>query len=143
MSWLKPSLRLALTLSLALNLFLAAMLAAPHVFPPPPRERGEARIMERILSRLPEADRPAFQAAHERHAPTLQRSFEAMRESRARMREALGSEPFDPAKFDRAVEDWRKTSDAARQAMHAMMLDAAPKMSSMGRVALVPGPRRD
>ena len=139
----RPSLRLALTLSLALNLFLIAVLAAPHLLPKPPRERGEARFTERILRRLPEADRPAFQAAHERHAATLQRSFDAMRDSRARMREALGSEPFDPAKFDRAVEDWRKTSDAARQAYHAMMLDAAPKMSSSGRVALVPGSRRD
>ena len=143
MSWLKPSLRLALTLSVAVNLFLLAVIAAPHVFPPPPRERGEARVVERILRQLPEPDRPAFQAAHERHAPTLQRTFEAVRESRARMREALGSEPFDPAKFDRAVEDWRKTSDAARQAIHAMMLDAAPKMSSQGRVALVPGSKRD
>jgi uncharacterized membrane protein len=137
------SLRLALTLSLALNLFLAATLAAPYLFPPPPRERGEARITERNQRRLPEADRPAFEAAHERHAATLRRSFEAMRTSRAKMREALGAEPFDAGKFSRAVEDWRSSSDATQQAFYAMMLDAAPKMSSAGRLALLPGPRRD
>ena len=138
----KPSLRLALTLSLALNLFLLAVLAAPHVIPSPPRERGEARMAERIAKRLPEADRPIFRSAHERHAGTLQRTFQAVRDSRQQMREALGEEPFDPAKFDQAVRNWRQTSDAAQQAIYAMMLDAAPKLSREGRVALLPGPRR-
>lgn len=142
MRWPKPSLRLALTLSLALNLFLLAVLAAPYVFPSPPRQRGEARMAERIVQRLPEADRPIFRSAHERHAATLQRTFQAVREARAQMRDALGAEPFDPAKFDQAVRTWRQTSDAAQQAIHAMMLDAAPRMSVEGRVALLPGPRR-
>lgn len=143
MSWFKPSGRLLLTLSLALNLFLIAVLAAPHLLPAPPRAPGETRIAERIARRLPEADRPAFRAAHERHEATLRRTFEAMRESRTRMREALSAEPFDAAKFGRAVDDWRQTSDAAQQAMHAMILDAAPKMSAQGRVDLVPGRQRD
>ena len=75
--------------------------------------------------------------------PAIPRTFDATRESRARMREALGSEPFDAAKFGRAVQDWRQTSDAAQQAVHAMLLEAALKMSAKGRAALVPGRARD
>lgn len=142
MARFRPSLRLALTLSLALNLFLLAVLAAPHLFPPS-RERGEARFIERITRRLPEADRPAFREAHERHAERLRQAIEAMRESRAGMRAALGAEPYDPEALARAAETWRQASDAARQVFESMIQDAAPAMSPEGRVALVPGRRRD
>lgn len=138
-----PSLRLALIASLAVNVFLIAAFAAPHLMPDRPRERSESRIAERIAGRLPEADRPIFRETHARHQAELARSFETMREARRQVRATLEAEPFDRAAFDRAAEASQQASEAAQGAIHAMIAEAAPRMSAKGRRFLAPGPRRD
>lgn len=143
MAFPRPSLRAALILSLAANVFLIAVFAAPHLLPPPPRERGENRIAERIARRLPEPDRPVFREAHARHQAALARSFDALGASRARMRETLSAQPFDAATFARAAAESQRASDLVQTAIYAMIADAAPQMSAKGRQFLVPGPRRD
>jgi len=137
------TLRAALVLSLVVNAFLLAILAAPHLAPPPPRERGEARIADRIARRLPEPDRPAFREAHARHEVALGRSFDALRQSRQQVRATLEAEPFDPAAFGRAAGEAQRASDAVQVAIYAMIAEAAPSMSPRGRQLLVPGSRRD
>lgn len=137
------TLRLGLVLSLALNLFLAAALAAPHVLPPPPGRDREARIVERIVERLPAEDRPVFRDAHARHADKLKSEFQAWRQARADARAALAAEPLDAAALERALAESRRASEAIQATMHAVTLEAAPKMSPEGRRGLLPGPRRD
>ncbi len=92
--------------SVVLNLVLGGTLAWQAWRGPPPR--GFDGMMARLEHRLPEADRPAFQAAIARQRATLAPKLEALREARPKVDAAVAREPFDPAALRGAAEDWAR-----------------------------------
>lgn len=128
--------RHVLIASLALNLFLAGVVgvwALRPVFrgPPPPPEVGG--MMDRMASRVPEADRPILRQAFGKHREDMARLFREARQSQQAVRAALRAEPFDIGAYDAASERVRKTRTAIEATMQSATREAVMAMSPEGR----------
>ena len=98
-------LRAVLGASLALNLVLAGVLLA-GLGRPAPQPRGFERMMARIETALPEADRPKFHAVLTAERDRYEAPLAALRAARAEVDAAMRREPFDPAALRAAMEEW-------------------------------------
>jgi uncharacterized membrane protein len=139
MSALPSRYRYLLLASLALNLLLASALTVVHWHPfhdaPAGAERRWARVPDpRALARTLEAeDRAILLEVIERHRAELGEHFRPLGSARRELAEALRREPFDPAQMDAAFQHMRAAEGGTADAMHAFMLDLAPKISAAGR----------
>lgn len=120
-------LRLILILSLALNLILLGGLAGHrwHRFwhqPLPPSER----LVNRIVSHVPPPARKALREALEDHRGELLAALGALRQAQIAKHEALGAEPFDPARLAAAYAEVRQKL----MALHVVFGEAAVEAAS-------------
>ena len=69
-----------------------------------------------------------------------------LREARLGVREALATEPLDRAALDAALAELRAATSASQEALHGVIVDAAPALPAAERVPLAelagPGRRR-
>jgi len=124
-----------LTASLALNVFLGTVLVVvynPH-HPPPP---GIAQIAERIAETLPPADAVILREIVAVRAPAIESGNRMMRGFPDRVRAVLGKENFDPEALRPLFSDFVAVHQQMDEALAALVIEAASRMSPEGRAAL-------
>lgn len=141
MSALPGRFRALLLLSLALNLALGAALLMLHWQPFHDHGGGDRRWSRvpdpRALAHALEAgDREILQEVLERHRPALVEQFRPLGQARRGLAEALRTEPFDPSRMDAAFAQMRAAEGGGAEAMHAFMMDLAPRISAAGRIRI-------
>lgn len=125
-------LRAALGASVVLNLVLAGVLLAGPLRPAT-QPRGFERMVARIETALPEADRPKFHAVLEAERGRYEGPLAALRAARAQVDSAMMREPFDPAALRAAMQDWSDRWVAFSAAYRDMMVQAMAAISPEGR----------
>jgi uncharacterized membrane protein len=127
-------LAVGLLLSLGLNLFLGALMVGRWM-----RHEGpEARLFgkfERVLDRLPEADREPFRRLLDLYRPSLESEFEKLRAAKIRIGDLLAAQPLDEAALRAALNDAQRGSLAIQDRSQLLVLEAAH--------GLPPADRRD
>lgn len=121
--------------SVVLNLVLGGLyLATPAK--PDRAMRGFDRMVARIETALPEADRPRFRAVLEAERGRYAEPLAALRDSRRDVDAAMAREPFDPvalrAALDRSSDRWLAFS----QAFSATLVHAVAEVSPEGRARI-------
>src|SRR5690606_31577611 len=84
---------------------------------------------------LPDAERERVRAIWERNRDAVRDEFRAMREARARFREALTAEQFDPAAAQAALDELYARKEAARAGMETKIFEIAESLSPEQRRA--------
>jgi len=122
----------ALGASVALNLVLAGLLlaGAPQ---PAAQPRGFERMVARVETALPEADRPKFHAVLEAERNRYEAPLAALRAARAEVDAAMTREPFEPEALRAAMQDWSDRWVAFSAAYRDMMVQAMAAISPEGR----------
>lgn len=141
MSALPGRFRALLLLSLALNLALCVALVMLRWQPFHDHGGGDRRWSRvpdpRALAHALEADdRQILTEVLERHRPALVEQFRPLGQARRGLAEALRTEPFDPGRMDAAFAQMRAAEGGGAEAMHAFMMDLAPRISAAGRVRI-------
>lgn len=132
-----PSFRLLLPLSLMVNAFLAGMLLSqwyghPGAPPPPPPPRPE-RMIEDMAAVLPPVDAAILRQSFAKNTGGLKQPPRRHDDMIERMRQALDTEPFDPAALRQVFSDGRHNRDVIDNAIEAALVEAAATMSPEGR----------
>lgn len=130
--------RVFLVLSLALNLFLGGVMVAWHMRPPPPPPQGPwfERMIQRMSTDLPPADRDVLQAAYQTRKGELDRMDKDVQAARERVGAAMRAQPYDPAALDKAMADARDAREPVLESVEQAVAEAAAKMSPEGRMKL-------
>ena len=142
MSAMPHRFRYLLLASLALNLLLGATLIATHWHSVQSQSHGGDRRWARVpdpralAHALGEADRKILLEVIERHRDGLSAHFRPLGAARRELAEALRAEPFDPANMEAAFLHMRGAEGGTADAMHAFMIDLAPKISAAGRARI-------
>jgi uncharacterized membrane protein len=117
---------IVLLASLATNLLIAGFVGA-RLFGPP-RPGGE---IERIVAIGVQAFPPEIRDVIEQDARAqrdqMKSLFDAARDARRKMFEAMRADPFDPAALDAAYADVRAKTNALQEAGQKIVLDAIAK----------------
>lgn len=130
--------RVFLALSLALNLFLAGMMIAWHMRPPPPPPPGPwfERMIQRMSTDLPQADRDILQTAYQARKGELDRMDKDVQTARERVGAAMRAQPYDPAALEQAMAEARDAREPVVETVEQAVAEAAAKMSPEGRMKL-------
>ncbi len=134
-------LAIALVISLGLNLFIGGMvmsawLTKRHFGQRQPQIGAMMRPLDlrKGIAALGDADRPTIARIRERFGPALRQQGREMHKAQRDVGRLLKAEELDPAELEAALERLRRGSDAAQEAMHAMMVGIVGE--------LTPEPRR-
>jgi uncharacterized membrane protein len=130
--------RIFLAISLALNLFLAGMMIAWHMRPPPPPPQGPwfERMIQRMSTDLPSADRDLLQASYQARKGELDRMDKDVQAARERVAAAMRAQPYDPAALEQAMAEARDVREPVVETVEQAVAEAAAKMSPEGRMKL-------
>jgi len=129
------SMKWVLTASLALNVFLATVLVViyrPH-HPPPP---DIAEIAGRIAETLPPADAVILREIVAARAPAIESGKRSLRGFPDRVRAVLSRNDFDPEALRPLFADFAASRQRVDDAMAALVIEAATRMSPEGRAAI-------
>ena len=138
--------RLALIGSIALNLFFVGVVGVWAVKPlwrdrpggPGPVAGG---IAERMVQRLPDADKPILGQALQKRQDDIRRLLDEARAAQQDARRSLRANTFDPSAFSAASDRTRAARDGVQAAIHQAVREAATTMSREGRAKLAQPPR--
>ena len=130
--------KIFLVLSLALNLFLAGVMVAWHLRPPPPPPQGPwfERMIQRMSTDLPAADRDILQASYQARKAELDRMDKDVQTARERVGAAMRAQPYDPAALEQAMAEARDAREPVVESVEQAVAEAAAKMSPEGRIKL-------
>jgi len=131
-------LRWAFLVSLALNLFFIGE-AATHVLRNQIDGQGHYKPglrLDAMVETLPTADGTTLRAALDADMDKVTAAHDAYRAAQATARKALQAQPFDQAALDRALADIRAKREVLQRVLHAVVSQAAAKMSPAGRERL-------
>lgn len=117
--------------SLALNLALGAMLAWPAR-----PQRGFERLLARLESVLPAADRAAFHAVVEAERAHYAGALATLRSAGAEVDRAMRQEPHDPAALRAAMAQWSAAWADFNAAFSETLVRALGQVSPAGRAAI-------
>lgn len=124
--------------SVALNLFLLGGIAGALILGPPPGQFGargfppEGFGPGRMLS---PAGREQLHKLHQEDRETLRPQLEALHAARLAMTSAFGSEPFDRAAFDVALQQMQAAEQGLSAAMSERVIRLAKALSPDDRKA--------
>jgi uncharacterized membrane protein len=115
----------ALLVSLALNVLVAGVVLGRLRGPPPGDDFGHVVAM---IARPypPEIQHEIMEEAHDNQGG-LREKFDALRDARRAVFEAMRTEPFDPAKLDAAYANARSTADTMQVAIQGIEAGAIAK----------------
>lgn len=136
--------RIALGVSLALNLLLVGVLgtwAARPLFRSEPPRPDFSRAVDRMAHRLNDDDAAVLRRAYEARRDDIGRLSGSMRAARAKVRDALRAEPFDPGVLGTAMNEASATRASLEGVIQDVMREGAVAMSPDGRRTLARGPR--
>lgn len=133
---------IALLVSVAVNLLLVSAIGTYAL-------RGQDRFgrdrmaagIERMASRLPDADAAKLRSAYQAHAAEFSAAREDVRKLREAVRAALRAQPFDPKALDQATENLASRRAAMDRAFMTLISSAVVQMSPEGRARLLNRPR--
>ncbi len=125
---------LALFASLMAN-FLIGGIAVGHAAKPLPVQ-AEIVSLGPILKSLPEADRRIMRRAFAQHRDDIQKASQAARASATALRAALKANPYDPAKVQSALDDYRRDFHALHDLEQTVFWGAVDHLSPQGRTQL-------
>ena len=141
---------LAVTLvtSLGLNLFFAGMFFSRHNFGEPAwnnsrhghKKRIRKHRLVRLMRQAPELvdteQRPALEALLDKRQQTIYEQIKKLRASRRQLRTQLTAEKLDKKTLSATLEQLQNQSQAARTAVHGMVLEVAENLDDKQRRAL-------
>lgn len=81
------------------------------------------------LSSLPTPLREAMRAKLRENRGEARQMFEGLRAARGELREAIGAEPFDPARLTAAFAELRTTQGALQQNLHGIAVEVVTQMT--------------
>ena len=121
---------IALGVSLALNLALVGFVAGRasvagmrHLAPDP--SLGAFRLVRQ----LPEARREALRPLIREHFRGIRPKLQQLHAAQTKIREALDSEPYEPAQLERALGEFRTALLASQEHSHRALIRLASEMS--------------
>lgn len=141
----------ALLLSLGINLFLGGMLFSRNFFGLSSslsansdggfsRGRGGRGGLMRLMRQAPELVEPARRAEIEallaEHQTAVQEQISGLRAARRQLREQLTAEKLDQNALNDTMRQLQERSQAARDAVHGMVLAVATRLSDSERQKL-------
>ena len=132
--WLLITLAVSLALNLALIGFVAGRASGPgmrHLAPDP--SLGAFRLVRQ----LPEERREALRPLLREHYRGIRPKLRALHASQAKIRDALDSEPYDPAELERALDAFRAALLASQEHSHRALIRVASDMSPDERHQLI------
>ena len=124
----------ALFLSLMGN-FLYGGILVGHAAKPLPAA-AEIVSLGPILKSLPDADRRIMRRNFNQHRDDIQKAAAAAKQSAAALRSALAADPYDQAKLDAALADYRRDFHAMHDLEQSVFWDGAQHISPQGRKQL-------
>lgn len=129
-----------LGVSLALNGLFAAMI---FFHPGHPRDRhGPDVRLGRMEEHLSADSRLILKETVQARRDTLAAEFQAMRDARQGVADALAAEPFDPAGLEAALAGVRAHQEVIQQTVQASFVEAASKLPRDERMKLARGGER-
>lgn len=141
-----PWMRILLVLSLAFNLAIIGLVAG-HVFGDGPDRRSPDAGLWRYGAAMPEPHRRAMLRAMREDRPNWEGARTGLRESRARLADALVAEPFDPGAVAAVLAAERALLGALAERGGAILVAAVERMTDEERrayaAALMEERRRD
>ena len=137
-------LRAVLGASVVLNLVLGGVLLVGQPAPPPaPPRSGFERMLVRLETALPEADRAAFRRVMQEERAHYQAQLEASRAARRAVDAALARNPFDPQALRDANAAWAQRWAEFSEAFGETMVHAMAVVSAEGRAQIAAARGRD
>jgi hypothetical protein len=143
-----PWARWGIALSIALNLFFAAFIGAqawrlqqpeyPHSILARGLATGQVTqdLLRLLAKRLPPADARILQDAFAARMQEITAIQQAASEAMQQVRIDIGRQPFDPDRLRADLLAARATRQKISPIVEAILLDALPRMSNDGRLAL-------
>jgi uncharacterized membrane protein len=129
-----------LVVSVAMNGLFAAMI---FFHPGHPRDRhGPDVRLGRMEEHLSAESRAIMEQTVQARRETLTVEFQAMRDARQGVTDALSAEPFDRAALEAALAAVRAHQDVIRETVQASFVDAASKLPRDERMKLARGGER-
>ena len=130
-------LAIALAVSVGINLFIGGMVTSawlskkPRFGQRPPEIGATMRPLDlrKGIAALGDADRPAIAKVRERFGPALRQQGREMRQAQRDVGRLLKTEDLDPAELEAALGRLRRGSNAAQEAMHAVMVDIVTELT--------------
>lgn len=127
--WTHWLLLASLVLNGLLGGYLIGRLAGPpHWRMPHPPMAGEPSSPF-TLGALPTPLRDAMRAKLRENRGEARKMFEGLRTARGELREAIGAEPFDPARLAAAFAGLRAAQGALQQDLHAIAVEVVTQMT--------------
>jgi uncharacterized membrane protein len=124
----------ALLCSVALNLFLGGMLISriksAHQAGAEPKIE---RMIERMAASVSESDGQVLRTVFRSHQAEIAQRVAALRDAREEARKAFGAEPFNETGLEAAFAQQRQRRQAVHEAIHGVLVEAAPRLSAEGR----------
>jgi uncharacterized membrane protein len=133
----------ALFVSLAFNLFVGGVWVGHRLF----HARGEygethkrefsmMSFAERMARRLPVHERNKYMAVIDGYRPEMASAERQMRDARAKVRDALAADPFDPQALNDALANVRESFTNVQKVFHSALAAAAAALDPDGRKQL-------
>jgi len=129
---------ITLFVSIAVNVLLISAIAAQALGTSGFRSRdrsAESRV-EGLAKHLPRPDADKLRKAFAAHAGDLPAARAELTSALEGLRQALKSEPFDPARLEKALSEMDASRAKVKQIMRAAVVAAAAEMSAEGRARL-------
>jgi len=129
-------------LSLCINLFLVGLMAGHWIYGPPPfgpggPGGGSGRGMEAMINGLPDDVRPVFKQEFGAAKPQFDAARDQMHAARQKLEQAAEADPFDPAAFDQAFDDFQTAMGGMQKVAHQTIGKILPQLSAKQRHDLV------
>ncbi len=123
-------LAIALAISVGLNLFIGGMVASAWLtkkqrFGQRPPEIGAMMRpldLRKGIAALGDADRSAIARVRKQFGPALRQQGREMREAQREVGRLLKTGELEPAELEAALKRLRRSSDAAQETMHGLMV---------------------
>lgn len=132
--WLIAGLVVSLAANLALLGFIAGRFGAPEW----PRLSADPMLgAMHVIRQLPEERRDALQPLLRPHLREMRATFPALRRAQHEIHEALTAEPFEVARLDAALGEFRTALLASQKAGHASLVELAAAMTPSERRQLL------
>jgi uncharacterized membrane protein len=127
--------------SLCLNLFLVGLMAGHWIEGPGffghGGPDGPRRGFEAMIAGVPEDLRPMVKQKFEAAKPQFQAQREQIRAARDKLAAAAKADPFDPAAFDQAFQDFQQAMSGMGAIAHQTIREILPQIPAAQRKQLV------
>jgi len=127
--------------SLCVNLFLVGLMAGHWIYGPGFFGRGgpdgPRRGIEAMMAGVPEELRPMIKQKFDAAKPQFQAQREKIHDARDKLAAAAEADPFDPAAFDQAFQEFQDAMSGMGAIAHQTIREILPQIPAEQRKQLV------